>query len=344
MINVNSQSPAIVWFKDRNSEKSLILKPPYQRKPVWATDQKTYLIDTILKGYLIPEIFIHRVTDHTGKTIFNIIDGQQRIRSILEFINNEYSLSSEYTPEYSDYFFSDLPNGIKQLIWNYSINVREITNASEDEVRNLFRRMNKNVVSLNPQELRHSTYSGEFIRLMEEIAEYDYWAENKIVRANEIRRMNDVQYISDLFISMMNGIQDKTKELDSFYEMYEAKFPDKNKWQKRFLDIMSFIQTIFPELRETRWKNKSDYYTLFMCLNELINDKPSPTIKFTAIRKDLCTFSETVSKAALKENKDKKFAKDIYDYMNAVTKSTTDKDRRVLRHNIVIKMIKRNIK
>lgn len=268
-MKVNPQTSPVVWFNDRNNEKSLVLKPPYQRKPVWLPDQKAYLMDTILKGYLIPEIFIHRITDHTGKTIYNVVDGQQRIRSVLEFIGGEYALSSEYTSEYADYNFEDLPNPVKQTIWDFTINVREITNASEEEVRNLFRRMNKNVVPLNPQELRHSTYSGNFIKLMEEIAEYDYWAENKIVSAKEIRRMNDVQFISDLFISMMNGIQDKTKEMDNYYEMYETNFVDKSKWHKRFLDIMEMIGKIFSDIRTTRWKNKSDYYSLFLALNEL---------------------------------------------------------------------------
>jgi hypothetical protein len=343
-MKVNPQTPPVVWFNDRNNEKSLILKPPYQRKPVWSPDQKAYLIDTILKGYLIPEIFIHRVTDHTGKTIYNVVDGQQRIRSVLEYISGEYPLSSEYTPEYADYNFEDLPNPVKQSIWDYTINVREITNASEEEVRNLFRRMNKNVVPLNPQELRHSTYSGDFIKLMEEIAEYEYWAENKIVTAKEIRRMNDVQFISDLFISMMNGIQDKTKEMDNYYEFYETNFQDKNKWLKRFLDIMGMITKIFIDIRTTRWKNKSDYYTLFLALNELTQDKKDLKVRYDKIENDLINFSEKISEATLKENKDKKYPKDIFDYMNAVIKSTTDKDRRITRNNIVVKIIKNHIK
>lgn len=342
-MKVQPQTPAVAWFNDRNKEKSLILKPPYQRKPVWSEDQKAYLIDTIISGYLIPEIFIHRVTDHNGKTIYNVVDGQQRIRSILEFINGEFSLSDQYTPEYADFSFSDLSNNVKQSIWDYTLNVREITNASEEEVRTVFKRMNKNVVALNPQELRHSTYSGEFIKLMEEIAEYEFWAENKIVTAREIRRMNDVQFISDLFISMMNGIQDKTKEMDNYYQMYDLTIPDKAKWQKQFLDIMGIIGKLFPNLKDTRWKNKSDFYSLFIALDDLTEEK-TLKIKYDALRKDLISFAEQITEAALKENKTKRFKKEIVDYMNAVTKSTTDKDRRVLRHNILISHLQKHIK
>ena len=46
--------------------------------------------------------------------------------------------------------------------------------------------------------------------------------------------MNDVQFISDIFISIMNGLQDKTKEMDDYYEKYEKNFSEKNRWHKIF--------------------------------------------------------------------------------------------------------------
>ena len=339
-MKVNPTTYPISWFRDRNIDKALVLKPPYQRKPVWSPDQKAYLIDTIIKGYLIPEIYIHRETDAGGKTIFNIVDGQQRIRSILEFLNNDFVLSEEYFPQYTDFNFDDLPSNIKTSIWDYTLFAREITNASEDEVRNLFKRMNKNVVALNAQELRHATYSGPFIKTMEEIAEDEFWAVNKIVTPNEIRRMKDVQFISDLFISMFHGIQDKTKEMDNYYEFYEENgFKEKFELFKIFQNNVDAIIKIFPNLRDTRWKNKSDFYSLFMVINEISYDKIITSKKIKDIKKDLEGFSRKITEATKKENKIKKYSKDVADYVNAVTKSTTDKDRRTLRHNIIKKIL-----
>jgi hypothetical protein len=178
-MKINPTTFPVSWFRDRNMEKTLIIKPPYQRKPVWTQDQKAYLIDTILEGYVIPEVYIHRETTSEGKTIFNVVDGQQRIRSILEFLNDEFPVSEVYSVDYADFNFTDLPQEVKQKIWDYTLFAREITGASAEDVRNLFRRMNKNVVALNSQELRHATYSGAFIKTMEEIAEDEYWAENR---------------------------------------------------------------------------------------------------------------------------------------------------------------------
>ena len=174
-MHVHQSAYPISWFRDRNIEHSLILKPPYQRKPVWSYLQKAYLLDTIIKKYHIPEIYIHRETDENGISVYNIVDGQQRIHTILDFISGEdLHLSDKYNSEYADYCFSDLPQSVQSEFWGYLLYVREITNASEEDVRNMFRRMNKNVVPLNAQELRHATYSGEFIKLMENLSEDEY--------------------------------------------------------------------------------------------------------------------------------------------------------------------------
>lgn len=344
-MQINPTTYSVTWFKDRKNESSLVLKPPYQRKPVWTYRQKAYLIDTIIKKYQIPEIYVHRVTDDDGRSIYNIVDGQQRVRSILEFIDGEVPLSEDYNPEYADYEFKDLPGDIRRHILNHILYVREITDASEEEVRNLFKRMNLNVVALNSQELRHATYSGEFIRLMEEIAEDEFWAENKIVTPNEIRRMKDVEFISDLFVSMIHGIQDKTKELDDYYQLYEPKFEDKQNHFKMFLDIKNIIYSIFPDLKETRWRNKSDFYTLFIVFSELIKKNYLiPQQKYSNIKADLLKFAETIDVAVKKVSKGRKLPKEVANYVNAVTKSTTDKDRRVTRHKIILKIISKYAK
>jgi hypothetical protein len=343
-MKVNPTTYPITWFRDRNFEKSLILKPPYQRKPVWTYDQKAYLIDTIIKKYHIPEMYIHREMDPGGKAMYNVVDGQQRIRSILEFLDGEIALSANYNPEFPDYNFEDLPEGVKRDIWDYTIYAREITEATEDDVRNLFKRMNRYVVALNPQELRHATYSGDFIKLMEELAEEEFWAENKIVTPNEIRRMNDVQFISELFVSMMNGIQDKTKELDKYYELYEEDFPEKNKWRRLFRKIIDTIILLYPNIKEHRWKNKSDFYTLFMALRHVFENSYLPEENIDKLRSELTAFSDKINEASKKENKGKRYPKEILEYSNAVTKSTTDKDRRLARHKIVLGIVTKYVK
>jgi uncharacterized protein with ParB-like and HNH nuclease domain len=341
-IRVDPATHPISWFRDRNIEQTLILRPPYQRKPVWTENQKAYLIDTILKNYHIPEIYIHRETDSKGKSVFNVVDGQQRIRSILDFISGSFSLLEDFNPEYPEYSFDDLPDDVKKSFWDYTVYVREITGATEEEVRNIFKRMNRNVVALNPQELRHATYSGEFIRLMEEIAEDEFWTENKIVKAGEIRRMNDVQFVSELFIGMLNGIQDKNKDLDKFYAIYESpgKFNEKSRWNKEFEQIVDMITKLLPNLKDTRWKYKADFYTLFLVLHEISIDSHIPEKNYLAVNKCLSEFANQIDEVInARSGSYKKIKPSVKNYANAVVKSTTDKDRRLSRHKIVLQIL-----
>ncbi len=88
-MDYDSSVQTISWFHDRFREGSLTIKPPYQRKPVWATRQKCYLIESILMDLPVPEIFVQQKTSPDGKTTHAIVDGQQRIRTVLQFIGSE---------------------------------------------------------------------------------------------------------------------------------------------------------------------------------------------------------------------------------------------------------------
>src|SRR5579864_6539815 len=88
-MNFDSSVQTIGWIRDRFREGTLKIKPPYQRKPVWVARQKCYLIESILRGLPIPEIYIQQTTSAEGDTEYAIVDGQQRIRAVLQFIGSE---------------------------------------------------------------------------------------------------------------------------------------------------------------------------------------------------------------------------------------------------------------
>ena len=187
-----SSEQRISWFNERHIEKSLNLNPKYQRKPVWSKRTKQYLIDTIIRKLPVPEIFMQTKTSPEGKSEYIIIDGQQRLRAILEFIDGEFEINEEDNNNYADSYFEDLPSGIQQEFWCYIIQVRDIKTNSDEEIRAIFQRMNKNVVPLNNQEIRNAVYIGHFINLMNKLAdEQEFFSENGIFSATDIKRMKD---------------------------------------------------------------------------------------------------------------------------------------------------------
>ena len=97
---LGSTQQNIAWFKQRSKEvDGLIIKPTFQRNPVWTITQKSYLIDSILRSYPIPEIYLQERVNDKGESQFIVVDGQQRLRTVLDFIYNECSIPSSLQEE-----------------------------------------------------------------------------------------------------------------------------------------------------------------------------------------------------------------------------------------------------
>jgi len=77
----------------------------------------------------------------------------------------------------------------KKRIFSYEFVVRTLPLVGDEVLRNIFRRLNRNVVALNAQELRHATYWGPFIKSMEKISDLESWEQLGIFTANDVRRM-----------------------------------------------------------------------------------------------------------------------------------------------------------
>src|SRR5262245_1628563 len=138
-INVNFSGQTISWFNDRAKEKALVFKPPFQRNPVWGAKHKAYLVDTVLRKLPIPELYIQKETDEEGHTIYAVIDGQQRLRTLLEFTQGKVELMELYSPGREGHTWEDIGKPEKIEYWNYRLVVREVTDSSEEELRDLFR-------------------------------------------------------------------------------------------------------------------------------------------------------------------------------------------------------------
>ncbi len=293
MENAPPTSQRVTWFYQRNKEGNLIIAPPFQRKPVWSLKNKSYLIDTIVRSLPIPEIFVQIKTDKDGNTKYIVVDGQQRIRAILEFVDGEFEILEEDNPDFGGKIFSDLPDGIKTEIWDYSLVVRELKSNNDADIRAVFQRLNKNAVPLNKQELRNATFIGHFIHLASELSEDDYWAEERIVNAAEIRRMIDVEFVSELLISLLHGNQPKDPVLiDKYYGLYDVRFDEKSAIKSKFLKVKSKIEEVIGELKPTRWHDKLNYYSLFVAFSDLIESYYFPEERITNIRAELENFSK----------------------------------------------------
>src|SRR5688500_1908459 len=107
-IRVEPTSQTISWFKDRLREQRLIFRPPFQRNPVWLDKHRAYLIDTVLRNLPIPEVYMQKETDEEGRTIYALVDGQQRVRALLDFPMGDVELMDTFTPGRGGQTWEDL--------------------------------------------------------------------------------------------------------------------------------------------------------------------------------------------------------------------------------------------
>lgn len=225
---------ALSWFVGEYKSHTLRLTPRYQRNPIWSLGQKCFLIDSLISGCPIPQVFINILAEGTGskrKTFYEVVDGQQRLRAILEFINDEYPLiataakaypvSDEYKPHIGKRF-SQIPPHMQDMIWNYPMAVQELRGWTDEQIRALFRRLNYVVERLNKQEMRHSQYFGEFVDAVEKLAEEPFWDDVGLFSRRDSQRMKDIEFISELFVMLIDGPQDQQTTLDSFYAINPA--------------------------------------------------------------------------------------------------------------------------
>jgi len=292
---LNTTNYKISWLKQIYDSGKLIIKPPYQRNPVWVNRQKSYLIDSILRGYPIPEIYIQEIVSPEGDTTYIIIDGQQRIRSVLDYIYDQFEIDENDSPEWANMKFSDLAPTDKKAIFEYTFVVRVIPEIPDEEIRSIFQRLNRNVVSLNKQELRQSVYWGPFIKLMNELSDMPIWTDFDIFTYNDVRRMLDVEYMSELTVALLHGLQNKKANLDKYYEMYEENFDDESKVRKTFSIVTGEINSILPEIKQTRWQKKTDFYSLFISLSYYEKQMPFDQTKRNVLNKNLIQFGEQIN-------------------------------------------------
>lgn len=138
----------------------------------------------------------------------------------------------------------------------------------EPDLRAMFIRLNRNVVALNKQELRHATYWGKFLRCCEGISDDDTWSTFGLFTPNDFRRMLDVEFVSELVAAYLHGPQNKKANLEKYYSAYEEEFERERDVRKAFRKALDEITEVLPSLERTRWRKKSDFYTLFLCFAE----------------------------------------------------------------------------
>ncbi|BDT95935.1 hypothetical protein IFM12275_59110 [Nocardia sputorum] len=289
-------SQTVNWFWQRATNNEIELSPPFQRNPVWHQHQKSYLIDTILRGYPVPELYLQFNIKEDGGQHVVVVDGQQRIRACLEFVDGKFALEGEnVNPSLYGLKFDQLNPDHKKLIWGYKFLVRTLPEMPQEEIRDIFARLNRNNVVLNKQELRQATYWGEFITCVSEMAKHRFWVTSGLFTSNDIRRMLDIEYVSELVVGSIYGPQNKKSNLDKFFESFEAEFPDRELAELIFEKVLEELSAVIEWPNRFRWSRKVDFYSLFIVLASAVDALPLDRDGRKRLSERLEAFSDAVT-------------------------------------------------
>jgi hypothetical protein len=162
---------------------------------------------------------------------------------------------------------------------------------------------------------------------MNKISDKDIWTTIGLFTANDIRRMLDVEFISELSIGLLHGLQNKKDNLDKYYQAYEEDFEEQNLVEESFDTILGEITKILPEIRKTRWNKKSDFYTLFLVFSNHIDDLPLSKDKRANAKELLIGFGNEID-LYVKTNKEESeeefdFSEHVKTYFKGI-RATTD--------------------
>lgn len=274
MFNYTDNRKSIRDITAMFSDGSLIVDESYQRRSVWSEKDKVRLIETILLNLIIPVLFFWKAeTDpETGASITHIVDGQQRVKAVNSFINNEFKLKQQFLldttakEKYSNKYFKDLSVEDKKSFWNYQLMVIDIDpKATRTDIITMFNRLNLTDYSLNDQEKRNSM-SGEFASLARELSDAPIWEERHLFTTTDVKRMKDVEFCASLILLYRKGIIDQTDQsaLNQAYEELQSGYTDAETDKAAVVKAIEIIPSFFVSDDVTKFlKKKTQLYTLF---------------------------------------------------------------------------------
>lgn len=249
--NVLPLSDLYQWL----TEKKLIINRDYQRGGgLWPNAARSYFIDTILNGFPFPKITLRQtINTKTAKALREVVDGQQRLMTIKDFIDNNLALSTT-SKKYAGKKFLDLDEVTRELFLAYEISVDIITVGTNDEVLEIFRRMNSYTLALNDPEKRHATYQGAFKWfILDMINQYTPFLEKAgILTIKEIGRMKDADLMTELCQIIMDGIVDRApSKLEKIYKDNDEKFELEEECKTQLTTTLDFIKNEMAPIFET---------------------------------------------------------------------------------------------
>jgi hypothetical protein len=245
-MNIVSTNMTVVDFCDALARGDITVNKKYQRsEKVWPQVARSYLIETILLDYPIPKMYLYQITDlRRRKTTKEIVDGQQRSSTIRDFYNDSFALSVDNT-DVRGRTFSQLDDVLQNKFLTFSLSFDLFVAATDDQVVEVFRRMNSYTVPLNDEEKRHASYQGKFKWFVNRIAQKfsTFFLDIGLYSEKQLVRMSDTKLLTEVCDAFVHGIRTTNKKsLDELYKSRDKDFAEEGNFEGRLTEAFDHVR------------------------------------------------------------------------------------------------------
>jgi len=302
----------------------LIPQPEFQRRLVWTIKDKNHFLDSILKGYPFPEIYLAdgEVDLQTGEGTQLLVDGLQRVSTMIQYFDADPQLVVNSVPHYKD-----LPEDEKRTFLQYDVSVRDLGAISKNEIIEIFQRINATKYSLNDIEINNAIYAGALRQFAERFSENNFFIDHSVFTAQDFKRMGDLRFVLQIVISIMAGYGNRDDLFEEFLAQLNEFFDREAEIGSRLIRVIDFIEEcgFYPKSRVWR---KADLLTLFVELDSALNEE---NLKLDPLKvvADLQGFYESIDRGGIGEDSLPAI------YYKAALQASNDRVNRVRRGMII---------
>ena len=250
--------------------------PDWQRDEVWNTEKKRLLIDTILRGWKLPKFYFQKTNESPDE--FDVVDGQQRLSAITEFFDNNLTLSEESAKKFGGAIYRELPEPVSDRFDDYEIEYDEITNATDEEIKEFFQRLQAGLPLTSSEKL-----NSEHSKLRDFCAEADkhrFFSDTTVI-ANKRYAYFDI--VAKVAVLEIEGI-DAGLRYEDVREVFQANtsFSRHSAAAKRITTALEFLVDSFPNsYRPFRHRTIVQSIITFVChlLNAGLKSEQKDTLR-----------------------------------------------------------------
>lgn len=256
-LNGIGRNETLLSIYNKIKKGELILRPLFQRNLVWNRDHKENFLETVISGYPFPEVYFAEgeidVENLQAKTL--VVDGQQRLATLYQYISGDTELILKRIPS-----FADLKD--KEEFLGYNVVVRDLGHISDDDIKEIFRRINSVGYALNAIEINHALYDGAFISVGKKILEHHCWNKFHIFSKVDSERMRDLDYILSIMATVELGTYFNNRaENENYIKEYNDEYYNANKMYELMIKVGELLSEIKFNFG-TIWNTKTGMFTL----------------------------------------------------------------------------------